>query len=111
MTLHERTTRLELLSAYVEDGNKRRPVSALGTVKPHPHEPGIHHLHGELCWTVGACGVPCMGVGDPDQRVPFAWSDFVEEVRSFQAQLRDLLQAEGPTELPEDWAARLTRGE
>lgn len=171
MTLNEPTTRLELLGAYVEKGNKRLPVSALGTIEPHPHEPGIHHLHGELCWTVGERRVPAMGVGDPDevclgmwwdelnaaiatmaaggsyrydpilqgvpafffersgstvflslvasatdaepdpdwQRVPFAWSDFVEEVRSFQAQLRDLLRAEGPRALPEDWAARLTR--
>lgn len=173
MSLRWPTMRLELLSAYVPEGRKRLPVVALGSVKPHPNEPGIHHLHGELCWAIDEREVPSMEVGDPGdvclgrwwdeleaalatlaegrsyrydpilqgipaflferegstvclslvesatraepdpdwQRVPFEWSDLVEGVHSFQAQLRGVLQEEGPTRTPDDWAARLSKSE
>lgn len=161
MTWEEPTMRLELLSAYVPEGNKRLPLSALARRA---------HLHGNLCWTVSERRVPCMGVDgdedvclgmwwdelnralaalaegrthtfepllqgipafqlerdgatvrlslvlsatdagpDPDwQQVPFAWKDFVDAVRSFHEQLRDLLRAEGPANLPEEWRNRLS---
>ena len=173
MSPHWPTMRLELLSAYVPEGRKRLPVAALGSVKPHPEEPGFRHLHGDLCWTIDERRVPGMEIGDPGdvclgmwwdvleaalaalaqggtyhydpilqgipaflferegssvrlslvesvtgaepdpdwQRVSFEWQDFVEGVHSFHAQVRERLHMEGLTELPDDWAARLTKGD
>ncbi|QSQ26837.1 hypothetical protein JY651_18815 [Pyxidicoccus parkwayensis] len=148
-------------------------MAALGSVAQHPNEPGVHHLHGDLCWTIDERRVPSMESGDPGdvclgmwwdtleaalaaltqgssyrydpilqgipaflferedstvrlslvasatgtepvadwQRVPFEWRDFVEEVHDFQARLREQLRMDGPTRLPDDWAARLSKSD
>lgn len=45
----------------------------------------------------------------PDwQRVPLGWEELVEGVRTFKRQLRALLEAGGPAELPPEWKARLS---